>query len=328
MAVLVGVACSRATSFVCTTDSECASDTGAGFCEGDGFCSFFDPECESERRYGELAGGGLAGTCVPVGGTGGLESTDSGGIDPPGTTGVDDDSGGATSDGTTLALDSSGGTTSGTTGIGETSSDSSDGSSEGSSDGSSSGSTGLANVCPLVDDFEDGVVDDAWFTFDSNDVSEQDGALQLYMEPPNGGYPGIGFGQIDLTNALITVEVGEAPNAYGAQLMFLVYYVPGESGLSFVIQFDHMSLREFTADAFTDMASYTWDPDAYRWLRFREQDAVIAFEVSSDGVSFEELLAIPIDDVGGWEVNLAATDWADLDEPMTVSFTHFEYCIE
>ena len=326
--MLVGVGCSQATSFVCTTDSECASDTGAGFCEADGFCSFFDPDCESERRYGQLAGGGLAGTCVPTGGTGGAGSTDSTGDGPTSdTTGADEGSSGSADDGTTLAVGSTGDTPAGATTV-EATSVGSSGTSESSSDESSSGSTGVTNVCPLVDDFEDGLLDDAWFSFDADEVTEQDGALQLFMEPPAGGYPGIGFGEIDLSNALITAEVGEVPDAYGAQSMFVLYYVPGQTGFSFMIQFDHMSLRQFTADQFTDMAVFPWDPDMFRWLRFREVDGLLAFDVSPDGVSFEEFFSVPLDDLGNWEVNLAATDWANLDAPMTVSFTHFEYCVE
>jgi hypothetical protein len=34
-------------------------------CEASGFCSFPDTLCPSTRRYGEHAGSGLAGTCVP-----------------------------------------------------------------------------------------------------------------------------------------------------------------------------------------------------------------------------------------------------------------------
>lgn len=51
-------------SFACAGDDECSGSTSAGICEPTGFCSFADGSCASGRRYGELAGGGLAGVCV------------------------------------------------------------------------------------------------------------------------------------------------------------------------------------------------------------------------------------------------------------------------
>lgn len=35
-----------------------------GYCEASGYCSFDDADCDSGRRYGPLAGGGLGGKCV------------------------------------------------------------------------------------------------------------------------------------------------------------------------------------------------------------------------------------------------------------------------
>ena len=50
--------------YACVDEQDCASGDGAGFCEPTGFCSFSDSECASGRRYGSLAGGGLAGACT------------------------------------------------------------------------------------------------------------------------------------------------------------------------------------------------------------------------------------------------------------------------
>ena len=57
--------------FECQTDSECAGPTD-GQCEAQGYCSFPDAECESGRRFGSLAGGGVADECVPPA----METTD------------------------------------------------------------------------------------------------------------------------------------------------------------------------------------------------------------------------------------------------------------
>lgn len=47
--------------FGCGSDEQCGGD---GQCEANGYCSFPDPTCPSGRRYGDLAGGGLANVCV------------------------------------------------------------------------------------------------------------------------------------------------------------------------------------------------------------------------------------------------------------------------
>ncbi len=48
--------------FSCHESADCGE---AGECEDDGFCSFPDPQCESERRYGGLAPAPVANRCVP-----------------------------------------------------------------------------------------------------------------------------------------------------------------------------------------------------------------------------------------------------------------------
>src|SRR5262245_53236722 len=48
--------------FHCSDDASCGA---GGRCEAVGWCSFADPSCvESGRRFGELSGGGLGGSCV------------------------------------------------------------------------------------------------------------------------------------------------------------------------------------------------------------------------------------------------------------------------
>lgn len=76
LCLLLGVGCSNSETFNCQDDAGCGAN---GQCEGNGFCSFPDAECESGRRYGDLAGAGLQGQCVAVneGSTGFSGSEDS-----------------------------------------------------------------------------------------------------------------------------------------------------------------------------------------------------------------------------------------------------------
>ncbi|HWB77415.1 MAG TPA: hypothetical protein VG755_20755 [Nannocystaceae bacterium] len=64
---LVGVALAcNSGAFVCNDDEQCSADGVSGTCEATGWCSFPDGACESGSRYGDHAGGSLAGECVPA----------------------------------------------------------------------------------------------------------------------------------------------------------------------------------------------------------------------------------------------------------------------
>lgn len=88
-----------ALSFPCDADEQCARDGTAGVCQPSGYCSFPDASCDSDQRYGELAPGELAGTCVPgAEGSGsdptmGEGTTDGASTIVPGTTLPPDDTG-------------------------------------------------------------------------------------------------------------------------------------------------------------------------------------------------------------------------------------------
>ncbi len=88
--------------FRCSNTEECLSGGADGFCEPNGFCSFEDLDCESGRRYGELAGD-LAFQCVEVSAAGSGSGDDGETGSPP--TGGDVDSGQPV-DGSSDGLDS------------------------------------------------------------------------------------------------------------------------------------------------------------------------------------------------------------------------------
>jgi hypothetical protein len=95
-AFAVGIACGCASSaqFQCASSEDCRADGGDGICQADGYCSFFDLDCPSQQRYGDHAGDGKSGECVPLDpeATGGPATTTGGPGDDSTTTG-DDDSG-------------------------------------------------------------------------------------------------------------------------------------------------------------------------------------------------------------------------------------------
>lgn len=98
--------CLSTSAFACTDDTQCIQDGILGTCEDIGFCSFPDPACSSDKRFGEHAGGGLGSQCVaPEDETGTDEDTDGGDADTvnPETDGTetgDDSTSTGTTDGT------------------------------------------------------------------------------------------------------------------------------------------------------------------------------------------------------------------------------------
>lgn len=100
---LVGLSlsCLPAGQFRCVDSADCSGRSG-GACEESGFCSYPDPDCESERRYSEFAGE-HAGQCVAPG--------DDPATSTPAPTGAD--GGGSSTGDTGDASTSDGGSTSG-----------------------------------------------------------------------------------------------------------------------------------------------------------------------------------------------------------------------
>ncbi len=58
--------CLNIGAFNCSDSNQCLRDGEPGFCQPmTGFCSYADPVCPTGFRYGDEAGDGLAGECVP-----------------------------------------------------------------------------------------------------------------------------------------------------------------------------------------------------------------------------------------------------------------------
>ncbi len=75
---LLALGCTGEDEFGCSEDDQCENAGIQGFCQGNGYCAFSDETCPSGRRYGDLAGGGLAGVCVQEDGSTGAVTSASG----------------------------------------------------------------------------------------------------------------------------------------------------------------------------------------------------------------------------------------------------------
>lgn len=68
--IVMLTACETTENFVCARDEHCRMNNRiTGICEPDGICSFGDPACPSGRRFDEIGGSNVAGSCVGGGTT-------------------------------------------------------------------------------------------------------------------------------------------------------------------------------------------------------------------------------------------------------------------
>ena len=320
-------ACTNEGTFTCGQDSQCVAGEAVGQCEPNGHCSFFDPECPSERRYGQAAPDPLAGTCVPledassgssaVGTTTAQPATD--------TTSIDESSTGNPPPPTTAGSE--------TTMLPTATATATDTSSTGDSSGSSS--TGGLGCPTLLDEFDAMALDDFWFVYSDGLAGLVDGEVRIPVTSPAGDYVGIGSEQfLDLEQGSMTVELGSTPTQDGFQQLFLIANTD-EQWVSFTVLENVLEVRQSnqgaTSGFVTHVAVEFGSIDEHRWLRFRKETeaAVLLAETSADGVGFSTLFEVPVEtDWLQWRVDLTATDWLDLPKGLEVSFRSFEHCNE
>ena len=313
----LGLACQQSDTFTCAEDGQCIAGEAVGQCELNGHCSFFDPDCPSERRYGQVGPTGLAGTCVP----------------PPEDVPDLSTSGQATTstaESTTTSL-TTGGTNlpepdPSTTSMVSLTSDGATGAAESTTENASE-STGITDGCPtFVDDFEDGRIDPFWHLFMGKDVSEADGELVISLEPPSNGYVGIGtFEGFDLANGHVTTEVGQTSELLGHQSMFLLQ-TGSNDVYSMIIQESALEVR-MRPDGQPEMnlANLPHDATAHRFLRIAGDGSQLRFQASTDGETFETLASVDEDETQV-RIDMTGTDWDSDGTTGTLTFRHFSYC--
>ncbi len=321
-------ACSAATEYPCDADVQCLDAGIAGMCQSPGWCSFPDAACPSGQRYGELAGDGLAGMCVPVddGSTG---VADDGPTTMPPTTNATTTEDGSDTTLTTTTPITSGVDTSGdgsTTHAESTTSDSAPGTSGDSS-------TGAPPECATyVDDFEDGVIGAEWQVFLADLISDEGGARVFVVSTePRDEYPTTQLAQSwDLTQGWVRARVGAPPTQAQEQLFLTVSPVADRSDIvHWFLEGDLLIARRQTIGQgeWIDVFETEFDADAHRWLQIRGDDATLHFEVAADDEVFEELASYELEyAVDDMFVSMSAGNWGAIALVAELSFEQFEVC--
>lgn len=211
------MACTGQDVFACSEDADCTLAGMAGFCDAPGYCSFDDAACPSGRRFGKLAGDGLADECV----SGEEAATDS--IGDTTTTGTTAESVTLTSpppSGTTTSSSSTSDDTSTTSSTtmevvesGSSDDSGSTSSSSGSSEGSTEASTTSIDPCEAWN-FEDGMIP---FPVSGN-VSHavEDGELRVSWGSGETGNVSFSVaGPVDMTSGTFQVNFTAVPETTG-----------------------------------------------------------------------------------------------------------------
>jgi len=320
-------ACVRSAAFECASASECADAGVLGRCEPTGFCSFPDPTCPSDQRYGDHAGAGLGGTCVPV---------------DDGTTGIADTGGQTSAPTATTSLESSEGTTplsDGTESSGALTLTSATSSgetttldpAEGSSGSMGTGTSGdVEPPCPsFVDDFEDGMIDASWTLMHEDYVAEMDGELVFELTPEaDAVYPGVLRPDQDLAAGEVRIHVGQRPMS-AAERLYLAVAIDPQFGdvLYIMIEGELLTMQRENGARWTTYAEMPYDPEAHAWLQIRGADDLVHFEASGDGATFDTLASVEAPfALLQTTVVVAATNFALLDATAYVSVADFEIC--
>jgi hypothetical protein len=338
LALLAHTACSASTEYACEADAQCVDAGIAGVCQSPGWCSFPDAGCESGQRYGDLAGGGLAGTCVPVdGGSSGVAEDATATM--AATTPTTDETTNETATDASATLSTTTPLTTGvdvtgdvdTTSVSPTVSSTTDESATepGSTDDSS---TGPSTECPTyVDDFEDGVIGAEWDVYLPESIGEVDGALVFVVSADGRDeYPWTGLLEPqDFTQGWARARVGSAPASYPEQLFLAVSPVaaPQDAFIFFLEDVYLFARFDDPAEGWIDIYDTTFDPDIHRWLQIRGEDTTLYFEAAGEDEMFETLAfydtGYVLDDM---VVALQAGNYDPIAADSELSFEHFEVC--
>lgn len=302
LAVLAFAATGCNESFECAADSHCQSDGVAGFCESIGHCSFPDEDCETGRRFGELAGT-LSNMCVPP--------------DEDVTSGPQESTGsiGSSSGGITTSLPDT------TTGSDPASSTS------GSSDESSTG-TAVPTDCNILfeDTFEGDVLGETWSVI-GEPPTVSAGALRYIIEPRSGtGYPSasvLSGTPLNLSDGWVTVNLEAVPQILRTQGTINLEF----DGHHSMVLYESGGMRPFF-DGESIRHTATTAPWVRLALESSSEGTDLAFYESEDGDTFVEVArrsGIPADPTRV-EVNFKAGAYDDFAIPQEFAIRSVAVC--
>lgn len=273
--------------FTCASDSDCTGE-GNGTCQSNGFCAFPDAMCDSGSRYGELAGGGFANTCVP--------------LNEPSET---DPVGGSSSVTTSPEPTATSLTTEVTTG--STTADGTGSSTDGRplTESGSTDNTGGPTACEVLflDEFEDDELGPDWEFVGTGTVELTGDTVELTPTPMAGDQPTWlrRPTPVQFEGGWFRVALDNLTDDAGLQAIISLTHDNGIDSFDIVIDAGSSQVfaRAWDARGFTDLQAVPFDKFDTPWLGLRESDGSIFFE---RGESEDALVPF-------FEVEADITDW-------------------
>lgn len=284
-ALLVACGCSGASVFQCTDETECSVGGQAGFCDAPGYCSFSDAACPSGRRFGSLAGMGLADECVQgaAGSTGVADSSTS--------VGPSSGSGGSSSSSSMPPQTSS---SSSTTDVASESSTGLASSSDSSSDSSFGSSSGGSDPVCTVYEFDGAQPFEPINPPFSLDVGTTGGTLRASWMPLQLATASFRVAApVDVSLGSLEVEFAEFPQEEGTVLTARWEDGTGRLVSAFVDGDEFLVTHDAVdKDGVEQTTPLLTEPHAGRTrLRIRSDGELIVFEAGDEG-GFETLVTL------------------------------------
>ncbi|HET7461175.1 MAG TPA: vanadium-dependent haloperoxidase [Longimicrobium sp.] len=149
----------------------------------------------------------------------------------------------------------------------------------------------MAKAHTFTEDFNDNTPDTAkWWVF--GDLREVNGRLEIRL-PSSSANTYAGYtakGTYDLTGSQIWVELVQAPRTGQARLRA---YLSEGNELSIGLVDGVFRCEQQVGGAYTVFLVIPYDAEAHRWLRIRELNGTVFWEVSADGCAWATLYSSP-----------------------------------
>lgn len=325
-----GAGCGGDTIFQCQNDEQCVSSGVTGKCQPNGYCSFVDAGCETGFRYADSAPPGLAGQCVEPedGSTSGPPVPTSTATAPSSSGPGSGTTGDSTSGSTTLET---GGETGTVSSQGSSTESTGSGNSTSSTTGTSSSSG--ATVCPeFVDEFDNGVVQEApWVQFSGRPpiLSESDGRLQFSIAPGTEVFEFIEMADVDISEGFAAAHLVSLPQDDAAQFLLRAFPDDDPDG---AVELLVTNATELVARVDGDLLQFVdlGPPADELWLEIFFSAGVASFSYSVDGVDYTFIGSSAVmGDYSVADVSLMGGAFEPTTAPLhVIEVEDFEFCTQ
>ncbi len=153
---------------------------------------------------------------------------------------------------------------------------------------------GCGRIDLLQDTFNDGVMSHVWYVSGTGSVNESNG-INLAADPGTTHALYRSSRRYDFSGGTVSVRLLAAPDAATGEAAAFLLERDDANWAGFVVGDGNLYAGVQRNGGFTPYNELTpYDAAQHAYLRFRERNGELAWEVSADGTTFDELLALPL----------------------------------